>query len=209
MITLFSIVGALAFCATIVILTGIYYNSPTKGAPIEQYDNPKSALLVVDVQKDITNDSSPYDNIEGFVYNVNQAITHAEKNDMEIIYIKNECGNNPIIKLLSGGKFKEGTEGVEFDSNLLVLNDNIFIKNKGDSFSIKEFDEYLISNQVDTLYIVGADASACVYNTARGALNRDYVVSVIEDAIITVNDKTMSKMLKQYEKDGIEVTNMV
>jgi len=61
---------------------------------------------------------------------------------------------------------------------------------------------------VDTLYIIGADASACIYSTARGGLNRDYNVNIIKDSIITRNDEIMAQMLNQYEKDGITVIDL-
>lgn len=54
---------------------------------------------------------------------------------------------------------KKGTEGVEFDDKLNIVNRNIFTKSIGDSFSVASFEKYLVANKVDTLYIVGADAA--------------------------------------------------
>jgi len=127
---------------------------------------------------------------------------------MEILYIKNVYGNNPIIMLLSGGRFKKGTDGAEFDSNLYVVNENIFIKSIGDSFSSVALNEYLVSHNVDTLYIIGADAAGCIYSTARGGLNRHFYVNIIKDSVITRSDDIMNQMLNQYEKDGITVIDL-
>ena len=204
MVIILSVIGIVVICTATVVLTGLYGNSPTKGALIENYANPKAALLVIDVQNDITGNTGQYGDTTDFVKRINEAIIFAEENNMEILYIKNTF-RNPLLLLLSGGRFREGTKGAELDGTLSIVNDNIFLKHIGDSFSSTEMEEYLISQSVDTLYLVGADAAACVYITARGAINRGYNVNIIEDAIITINEKTLAQMLEQYEKDGIKI----
>jgi hypothetical protein len=48
-------------------------------------------------------------------------------------------------------------------------------------------------------------AAYCAYNTAKGALNRGYKVTVVKDAIMT--RKNMSDVLKRYEQEGIVFTS--
>jgi nicotinamidase-related amidase len=208
MIILFSVIGIFILFIAITVLTSLYVNNPTKGEPIAKYENPKSALLVVDVQNDTINNKA-YSDTSGFIERVNQAVEYAEENGMIIIYIKNEYGFNPIISILSMGRYRKGTNGAELASDLSVVNDNIFSKSIGDSFSTSDFENYLISNEIDTLYIVGADAAACVYSTAQGGINRNYNINIIKDAIITINDKTMDDMLKKYISDGIAVIDLM
>ncbi|MCL1819778.1 MAG: cysteine hydrolase [Oscillospiraceae bacterium] len=205
MIILFSIIGIVIVLAAAVLLTLQHTNTPTKGAPIARYSNPKSALLVLDLQNDVI---GIYGDTSTFVENVNQAVALAEESGMEILYIKNIAGKNPIIQFLYMGKLRDGTKGAELDSRLRIANGNVFKKYIGDSFSSKEFERTLISKQVDTLYIVGADAAGCVYRTAQGGLNRKYNVNVITDAVITRDNKTMKQMLEKYTAEGIETTNL-
>lgn len=205
---LLPIVGVIVIFTAAVLLTSFYVANPTKGTPIARYDNPKSALLVIDVQNDTTSNKSFYGDTTEFVENVNQAIALAEQGGMEILYVKNINGSNPIVLLLSLGRYRKGTAGVELDGRLQLVNENTFSKSIGDSFSSKEFEEYLISKSVDTLYIVGADASACVYSTARGGTNRGYNVNVVEDAVISISDSIKKQMLQQYAADGVEVINL-
>lgn len=208
MTILFSVIGVLIILVSAYVITGLYVTLPTKGKSIAVYSNPKSALLVIDVQNDITNDKA-YGKTSEFVESVNQAIAVAEENGMEILYVKNIYGSNPIILLLSGGKGKKGTNGVEFDSRLSVVNNNVFAKSRGDSFSSAEFEKYLISKKVDTLYIVGADAAGCVLRTAQGGRNRGYNVIIINDAVITaINDVKMKQIEEQYRKDGIKTIKL-
>jgi nicotinamidase-related amidase len=203
MAILFSVLGVLVALVATYVITGLYVTLPTKGERIARYNDPKSALLVMDVQNDITRDKA-YGNTEGFVESVNQSTAFAEENGMEIIYVKNIYGNNPVVLLLAGGKGKRGTEGVEFDSRLNVVNGNVFVKSRGDSFSSAEFENYLIAQKIDTLYIVGADAAGCVLRTAQGGKNRGYNVTIIKDAVTTAaNDTKMKQVEEQYKKDGI------
>ena len=209
MIALFAILGIVVILIATAVLTSLYINAPTKGTPIDQYENPRAALLVIDVQNDTTGTTGFYGDTTEFVANVNQAISFAHEKEMEILYVKNEYGNNPIVSLLSMGKYRKGTNGAELDNRLQVVNENVFSKSIGDSFSSKDFEEYLISKEIDTLYIVGADASACIYSTARGGTNRHYNVNVIKEAIITINEKTMTQMLTKYASDDIKVIDLL
>lgn len=205
---LLPIAGIVVILTAAIVLTSLYVARPTKGAAIAQYENPKSALLVIDVQKDTTGNTSFYGDTGSFIEKVNQAVTYAQESGMEILYIQNITGGNPIIQLLSQGKYRKGTEGAELDDSLQVVNGNVFTKSLGDSFSSSEFEEYLISNEVNSLYLVGADAAGCVYSTAKGGLNRNYGVNIIRDAIITINGNTMDQILKQYDSDGMVVIDL-
>jgi nicotinamidase-related amidase len=207
-IILLAVIGVVIIFIAAVVMTGLHLITPTKGAYISVYTDPNSALLVIDVQNDITSNTGTYGDTAAFVREVNRAIAIAEESGMEILYMKNEYDSDRSIMLLSGGKFQRGTMGVEFDSGLRVVNNNVFTKSIGDGFSSKEFEKYLISHSVDTLYIVGADAAACVYKTAQGGINRNYSVFVIKDAITTRGESVLTQMLEQYEKEGIGVIDM-
>ena len=196
-----------AFGITVGVVS-LYASSATTGNTIAQYSNPRSALLVLDVQYDTTNNNDLYGDTTEFIENVNHAIALAEAGGLEIIYIKSITGKNPIILMLMMGRYREGSDGAELDSRLRVVNQNIFAKEISDAFSSDELESFLILREVDTLYIVGADAAGCVYRTAQGGLNRSYRVTIIEEAVITFDDKTMEDMLKKYVSDGIEVISL-
>lgn len=204
-----SVVGVLLIVTTIFVIRVMTLSTPTSGDTIGEYSDPKSALFVIDMQNDTTGDNSFYGDTTKFIENVNRSIGIAEKRAMEIIYIKQEYKSNPIDLLLSSGKYKAGTEGVQLDSRLQVVNENIFTKVKSDAFSSKNLEDYLVSKQIDTIYIVGADATACVYKTALGGLNRKYKIVVVEDSIISVNNEIIKEMLNKYRSEGIDVTNLV
>ena len=200
---LLPLLAVAAVCAAAAFISLGVWNAPTKGEAIGRYESPGSALLVLDVQNAVTRNSAVYGDTSGFLDGVNRAVALARESGMEVMYVLNVDGNNPIISLLAGGLYKKGADGVMPDSRLLVVNDAIYEKTKSDAFSSKRFEEALIALQVDTLYIAGADAAGCVYHTARGGLNRGYSIAVIEDAVITADEALLQKTLAQYAAEGI------
>jgi nicotinamidase-related amidase len=53
--------------------------------------------------------------------------------------------------------------------------------------------------------VVGVDAEYCVYQTAKGALNRGYKVMVVKDAIGLLREDKWGKILNKYKDNGISV----
>jgi len=183
-----------------------YLSTPTKGSSIGTYNAPKEALLVIDIQKDTTK-LPQYKHTDELLTNINTAITQAERSGMDIIYIRQEF-TNPLDLILSSGQYKAGSPGANFSEELNLASDHIFTKLRSDTFSNSDFSQYLIDHEIDTLYLVGADASACVYKTALGAVDRGYETIILEDCIFSFSAKMRTKMLNQYEKDQIQTISL-
>jgi len=202
-----SLAAIVVILAMIVVAVMKKMFTPTEGAKIAAYANPQKALLVIDVQEDYTGlkgkQPSLYKNIEPQLAAINGLIDKASKSGARVIYIRQIFDDNVISRLL-GGRTIEGKPGTELDSRISVVSRNDFTKKRSDAFSNPRLDDFLISNQVNEVYLVGLDAAYCVYNTARGALNRGYKVKVVKDAIMT--RKNMSDILKRYEQENIPVT---
>lgn len=202
-----SIIAIVVLCIGVIALRLVYLSSSTKGDSIAKYDSPKSALLVLDIQND-TLGISEYGNTEPLMANINTAIEYANDANMEIIYLKQEFAGNPLDSLVSGGMYQADSDGADLYNELSIQSDNIFSKLRTDAFSVEHFENYLIKNKINTLYIVGADASACVYKTALGGINRGYRVIILEDSIFSVKRKMLNTMLEKYQTKGIEITNI-
>lgn len=202
-----SIIAILVLSIGFIALRLVYLSSSTKGDSIAKYDSPKSALLVLDIQND-TLGISEYGNTEPLMANINTAIEYANDANMEIIYIKQEFTGNPLDSLISGGMYQANSDGADLYNELSIQSDNIFSKLRTDAFSVEHFENYLIKNEINTLYIVGADASACVYKTALGGINRGYRVNILGDSIFSVKKKVLNTMLEKYQTKGIEITNI-
>ncbi len=106
---------------------------------------------------------------------------------------------------MSGRIMEEGKKGTELDNRIISANSNIFTKRKMDSFTNKDFESYLIKNEISHLIITGLDAEDCVDKTIKGAINRKYKVTVISDAIATKSDEKRSKKIEDFKKIGAEI----
>ncbi|MDD6491650.1 MAG: cysteine hydrolase [Firmicutes bacterium] len=175
----------------------------TSGNKISSDLQSNSALVVLDVQND-TLGIKEYESKDTLIKNINSAITYANDNNIDIIYTK-QAFSHPLDKLLSGGLYVKNKEGIELSRQLEVLSSNIFEKEKTDAFSNKDFENHLLEQEITTLYIVGADASACVYKTALAGINRDYKVVVLADCIFSVNEKMYNQAIDNYKSNNIEI----
>jgi nicotinamidase-related amidase len=182
---------------------------PTRGRKIAGYRHPRKALLVVDIQEDYTGidapRSSPFKNTAAFVNIVNKVIEVAFKKRMLIIYISHEWPNNIFYRVVSRGLALAGQPGTRQDDRLAIASAHYFSKHKPDAFSNANLEDLLIRSQVDEVFIVGLDAAGCVYKTALGALNRNYKVSIIIDAVITCMKRTREQLTGMYQHKGIAV----
>ena len=179
----------------------------TTGEKIQDYGKEKEALLVIDLQNDITlPDGKIATNTvqsDEAIENINRIISTRRA---ETVYILHEFKEtNPIIKFITKGALRHGDDGSLMDKRIKVEGNNFFIKHISDSFSNKELNDFLVKNKINHLYIAGADAEYCVDKTIKGALNRKYKVSVIKDAIVTKTDEGRNNKIQDFSCLGVEI----
>lgn len=191
-----------------VIYTAKQLYTPTTGKHIDKYANPRKALLIIDVQEDYTGLKGKrpplFKNVERQIGTINNLIDHALKSGMEVAYIRQVFDNNVITRYLVG-RTVDGLPGTEIDARVKIVNQNDFTKKISDVFSNLRLENFLITNQVDEIYLVGLDAAYCVYYTALGARNRGYKVTVVRDAVMTRKD--MNDVMKLYNQNDIGLTS--
>lgn len=189
----------------------VYYDaiSISKGSPIPTFENPKTALLVIDIQEGITGELSRDEHYKqqssGLIKNVNKIITAAHEIDIPVIYIRQET-QNWLLNWFDDYALAAGVPGVAIDSRIRLVSLNHFPKRKSDAFSNHELDFFLRTLEVDQLFITGLDIAGCAYATSRAALNRGYKVIVIEDAVISETNELKQEKLTELESLGVEVT---
>ncbi|MDP4094206.1 MAG: isochorismatase family cysteine hydrolase [Bacillota bacterium] len=185
------------------------FKTPTHGTAISEYSSPGKALLVVDIQEDATGKTAkspyPYQGSEEFIKKVNKIIEKAESKNILVIYIGQETNNNILDRHITAGRCIKGKPGAKLDSRLQIINGNYFSKSRSDAFSNSKLSDFLIKNQINQLYIIGLDATACVYKTALGAVNRKYKTAIIKDGVITFKIRKLDEILNGYKKDGISI----
>ncbi|MBE6465110.1 MAG: cysteine hydrolase [Eggerthellaceae bacterium] len=153
----------------------------------------KSALVVIDLQNDITK------HYRDIIDTVNEAIDWAQENGIPVAYIQH---NN----LSDGVKtFKPGTKGAQFVQELKVVSDDVFTKSKTNSLTSEAFSRYIEENGFDEFYIAGADGCACVKSTCFNMRKAGYTVHVISDCVTSYDLKKMGEMYAYYASKGCEV----
>ena len=156
----------------------------------------KKALIVIDIQKDITK------NYRDIIGNINRAIDWAVDNDIHVVYIRHE-------NLSPGTRtFKPNTVGVEFVSDLKMVSKNIFTKYKGNALTSEEFMDFIRQNEISDFYITGADAAACVKSTCYNLCKAKYGVHVLSDCITSYDKKKIDEMIRYYERKGSKIIRL-
>lgn len=176
----------------------------------QKCQNPQKALLVIDIQEDYTGTTAkppfPYKDSERVITVVNKTIEEASKKNIITIYIRQEFDGffgKMLSRVVGHGTAIKGKPGTEVDKRIKIVSNHCFSKPMPDAFSNSKFEDFLVKQQINELYLVGLDAAGCVYFTAKGALKRGYKVSIIKDGIALLAQNKWDNLLKKFKQDGI------
>ena len=203
-------VGIIAVFVVALIVNVILFTKSTarisKGETIPNFSHQKAALMVIDIQEGTTGKLSTtheYQNkSSSLLYTTNQAIDSCKANNIPVIYIGNEV-TNPWINFINKS-MKKGTQGTLLDRRLTIVSGNVFYKKKQDAFSNPELDGFLRKNEINQLYITGLDAAFCIGSTVKAALNRNYQVLLIADAIISESEDIKQQAFQEMTNAGAQ-----
>ena len=149
-------------------------------------DRSGSALLVIDVQRDVVADAWHRDEIVG---NIHSLVEKARAGKTKVIWIQHSSERLPIE-----------TEGWELVPELQPLeSEPILRKRFRSSFEETDLEPLLEKLRVDHLYICGAETNNCVRHTTHAALERGYDVTLIKDAHTTSDGSWESRALHASE----------
>ena len=157
----------------------------------------KKALVVIDIQNDITN------NYKEIIDNINKALELSKTEEIPIVYIK-----NIFLDTKYGNAFQPGTPGIEFRPDLKILSNNIFIKHEGSAYSSKDFVDFLEKNSIKHLILTGADAFYCVKFTCEELLKNNYKVTVLSDCITSFDKTKIPELIEYYTLKGAKINTL-
>jgi len=181
----------------------------SKGTPIPVYEKSGKALLVIDLQRDLTTKNGKHvinlNQTDQVIENTNKIIERFKNRGFLVIYIKQIHDTGPIINLFTNGALAEGSKGSMIDSRVKIINDNVLEKRIMDAFSNPKLDSLLRSNQINQLYITGVAADQCVDRTSKAAMNRNYEVTIVSNAVGTFTDEKRDNKLKEFAGLGMKV----
>jgi nicotinamidase-related amidase len=171
----------------------------------------KSALLVIDVQKDFTQSSGrlPVDlnHVEQMIANINAIVASTDTETLLPIYIGNEFRKLDPLNIFRNFCAIRGTAGCGLDPRLKIVGDMYFSKEEGDALSNPALVSFLRKSKIEHLYLTGLQAEACVYRTFRGALKHGFSCSVIQDAIASKTEARRQRMLRKFASQGANIVS--
>ena len=139
-------------------------------------------LLVVDVQKGITNDRLYA--YESFINNITELINTARSNYVEVIYIQHDDG--------PGSGFSIGDEAFEIADQVAPNKDEkVFVKTINSCFGNHDFAEYLKDTGEKELMIIGLQTNFCIDATVKSAFERGYRVIIPAESNSTFDNNYM------------------
>lgn len=176
------------------------------GSDTEVAKEMKPALVIIDIQNEYLGYIPERDKEIGLLY-INWAIGLFRKNGFPIYRVYHtdpQSGPEP------------GSETFQFPENIQIQqSDPKIVKNYPNAFKKTELEKLLRDEGCNTLFLCGLSAVGCVMATYWGAVDREFDVFMIEDAIMshnatytnyveeilqTVSVNTMQVMLKYAPK---------
>lgn len=135
-------------------------------------DRDATALLVIDVQKDVMATSI---NAEPVIANIAQLVERARVGGVPVVWVQHSDDGLP-----------RGSEGWEYVPELVATPDEPWIhKSYGDSFEATDLEHVLAERGVGHLVVAGAQTDFCIRSTIHGAFTRGYDVTLVTDAHTT------------------------
>lgn len=140
-------------------------------------------LLVIDTQNLITNEKLY--KFDTFVSNVKEIINKARKNNIEVIYVRHDDGDD--------SELTKGTDGFEIYEEFQPINgEKIFDKNVNSAFKGTGLLEYLTNKGEKEIIIVGLQTDYCIDATIKCGFEHGFHIIVPAYSNTTVNNKFMS-----------------
>jgi nicotinamidase-related amidase len=190
------------FLATAIILMSALVVNAVVAAEVKKIDLGNPALLVIDVANDVCHEKGAlaklgvwkYGQEHGTFENIAQAIKLAENKGIPVIRIWLEYqpgapgipkrGFFHIAKMMFGEPLIEHTWGAKPLAGLEPREGQIeVIKKRFNSFHNTNLRTLLDALKVDTLLITGVSCHMCVNGTIVGAVDEDFNVIALHDAI--------------------------
>ena len=141
-------------------------------------------LLVVDMQKALTEDGELYD-AEAFMDRNIRLIEAARKNNVEVIFVQHDAGE--------GSGFSVGDEDFEIDPRVAPKDgEKVFVKTINSCFGNTDFKAYMEQQEDRRLMIVGLQTNYCIDATVKSAFERGFDVIVPEGTNSTFDNNYMT-----------------
>jgi nicotinamidase-related amidase len=175
----------------------------------------RTALVVLDVQEEYTGSVArapfPYADSEALIHRINTLAKHRAAAGVEVVYVRQLYSDDLaqlVSLLLLGKRGWPGSAGAELDHRLERSSEPVLEKPHADAFSSAQFRDFITTRQIGRLELVGLDGAGCVDTTARGARAHGLSVTIVQDAVVSLDLEAVAAKRQDYATLGIELTSM-
>ncbi|HKA25180.1 MAG TPA: cysteine hydrolase family protein [Candidatus Eisenbacteria bacterium] len=145
--------------------------------------NQNTALLLIDLQKNMLEPANPVVGAEGLTERLQSLLGRARSAHAPVLLVRN-CGGD-------GDPDVKGTPGWELHPPFApAAGEPVLDKTTCDTFASTDLDSLLRSRHVGRVVIAGLQSDWCVRETTQGALAHGYDVTLVSDGHSTYDGKT-------------------
>jgi nicotinamidase-related amidase len=178
--------------------------------PAPRYDRTRTAVLVLDVQRDFLADDGRMPvaraHVPEILAAINAVVDAAATHGVPVAYVRNSFPKEHWIRnAFRNGAAVRGTPGAELDPRLRVVGADVFEKSESDAFSDPKLEAWMRRKEIGTLIVTGLFAEACVCQTVRGAIHRGYAVHLVKDGVASKSDGARASAIAGLAKRGAHV----
>jgi nicotinamidase-related amidase len=142
------------------------------GAMTTLNDRPNTALLVIDVQNGVVDQTH---NRDAVVANITKLVDKARSEAVPVVWVQH-----------SDDHLERGSERWEYVPELTQDDSEPVVhKSYGDAFEATDLEERLAERGVGRLVVAGAQTDECIRSTLHGAIARGYDATLVADAHTT------------------------
>lgn len=167
----------------------------------QQYKNAQNTFVIVlDIQPYFTENAMSESQAQKLIDASNKVIENTEASN--IIYVKTY---HRMLTMSFKGIKIDTISNMEFDKNLNIVNENIFIKTKASAFSLNDLNDFLKEKNAERILVVGLMAEDCLYKTVLEGSEMGYEMFVIPESMGAKSQKSKEKVLKKLVKKGVNI----
>lgn len=174
-------------------------------------DNPRSALLIIDMQNFFFRQPKRRHGLEEVIANINLLIDHFDACRMPVYHIPTcyrEDGSDWDIKMKRAGipELIEGSAEADFLPGIHIKpGHNRLVKTRYSAFFKTTLADELHDQKVDRVVVVGAYTHYCVNATIFDAYCHDFVPCLIIDAVISHLPDESAVMVERMRRNGYHI----
>lgn len=160
-------------------------------------------LIILDVQEYYTQDKMLESSAQHLISSINEVIEKTESN--QIIYVTMV---HQVLNLSFSSPFiftSLDTLAMQQDNRLIIVNEQIFQREKSDAFSCEIFTDFLEQNHATELIIAGLRAEEFLYQSLISGKELGYEMYMIPEAMAGKSQKRKDKAIDKLQKKGIKL----